>query len=705
MHRMVTQRTLLGVLGTALISGSAFAAGPFLDELPTVVISDQMNKTDVANNPTLPYDPFTAPTRNIYRFTDSFVLADFVFFQDNSTAAKETVVYNFLEWEDNGSELVPVADGSQTITINGAAGDQAFGGTLGDFNFGSDPDVVSAGALDYVDTFYTGPDPNNPTNPQGLSDVEGATPFLKRSYIQWFMASPNGLDVATDIQEVITTNSPVFDPDMDMFVRYDFATTGPIDTGFLTCELVLDELSNWSFVAGNLITDYSVVPNNPIAVYGTPAYEPPTTTAALTNGLTDAGTMAIDISVDGSAPNQVSTSAGFSTALWSPQVALVSSYNGSTAALPNALPGASVSADTVYVARATISNTAQDTANVARIANVRTRLGEAGVVGLGEAESNLALGSANHIASATTRVHRTYFYALGDGTGSTYGPDIADRNLSFSIDVLDLFTDLLTDGVTIELSKVDILSFELSDLGSPTVVLNQGGEVGVDYNLAAGVQAPPAGAVPFSANWTFSSLIDSFPAIAAERVATGAANPSSLSIDYQAGNGTTVAAWAGETVAGISNDSLIVAEYYVSTTNMTPDNRGSARVLLNAAAEGRLELFNFFMNSTDAFDAQTDFSGPTPTGLAPGDVTGLEAAAKRVVVIMDPQKVAGGTVDVGLAAEVVLFDAFSIADTTVNPPVDLSFFLPGAANGNLTVNGVVVSTYPLSPDIAAFECP
>ena len=716
MHRMVTQRTLLGVLGTALLGGSVFAAGPFLSELPTVVISDQMNQADVAANPATPYDPFTAPTRNIYRFTDAVVLADYVFFQDDSPAAKSTVKYVFEELEDNGSSLVPVAPGSQTIQINGAVGTQGFGGTLGDFNFPALPDVVSAGALDFLDVFYTGPDPNNPTNPQGLSDVEGATPFVKRSYISMYVASPNGLDVGNDVFEVITTNAPVYNPEADEFVRYDFATTGPVDTGFLTCELVLDELSNWTFSAGYIYPDYSVVPYDPISVYSSPP-DPGTTTATLVNGFTAAGTQSIPVSVDGTASGLGGSGATF---LFSPQLVLLSSYgSGSTGgnlltspSFANALPGTAVKKDTVYMARATVANTAQTSANVARIPEVRFRLGEAAVAGLGEATSLIAVNSPNHIAVNTTRVHRMYFYALADGTGATLGANIADRNLNFSFDVIDLFTDLLTDSVTLELQKVEILSFTLDRLGAPAVALNQGGVAGVDYTLAAGVPAPPAGAAPFTANWAFSNLIESFPAIAAERVATGTrgAGDKSLSISYQAGNGGTVAGWAGEIIPSVANDKLVVAEYYVSTTH-DPSNTDAApgRVRLqNAAPEGRIELFTFRGATSDTPDAQTNFADPNnPVGLAPGSVTGLTAAARRIVVIMEPQLVSAGTMNVELGADVDLYDPFNFFDITQDPPVgfDPPFFFPGARNGNMTVNGVVVSIYDRPQDLVDFSCP
>jgi hypothetical protein len=309
-----------------------------------------------------------------------------------------------------------------------------------------------------------------------------------------------------------------------------------------------------------------------------------------------------------------------------------------------------------------------------------------------------------------------YFYALADGDGASLGANIADRNLNFGFDIVDLFTNLLSDDVTIELQKVDILSFELASLGAPTVALNQGGQAGVDYTLAAGVAAPPAGTVPFSGDWAFSNLIDQFPAIAAERVATGSrgTGDSSLSIDYQAGDGGTQAEWGGQTVSGIANESLVVAEYYVSTTHDTGNPAivpGPGKLQLSATPTtiGRTDGFNFRAAVSNVADGQTDFTDVNnPVGLAPGSVTGLTSAAKRIVVVMEPQLVAGGSVDISLSAAVELYDPFNFADISQDPPVGFDpplFFLTGARNGNMTVNGVVVSIYDRPQDLVDFACP
>lgn len=720
MHRTVTQRTLLGVLGTALLSGGVFAAGPFLDELPTVVISDQMTRAEVEANPLTPYDPFTAPTRNIYRFTDAFVPADYITFEGDMASVR----YIFQELTDTGSELVPVAAGAQTITINGAPGNQSITGIKDDFNFGTDPSVTNA--LTFVDVFYTGPDPNNPTNPQGLSEVEGETPFLKRSYISMWVGAQTGLDVGQSTFEVITTNTPVYDPEADAFVRYDFATTGPVDTGFLQCELVLDELSNWSLTSFFYNYDINVNPINPTFVYSSPP-APPTVLPGLVGGFTPAGTTAIGVSVDGTAPGTVVPGLPGFEEFFSPQIALLDSYGlgnlSSLAGAPsfaNALPGTQVVKDRVYMARTTVANTAQSGTDPGRLPALRFRLGETAIAGLGLAIDQINDLSPNNIAVGTTRVHRSYFYALADGTGASFGPDIADRNLTFGFDVVDTLGSVFTDDVTFELRKVEILSFELANLGAGDTVLNVGGQVGSDFTLASGVAAPPADPAPFGFEWVYASTIDALP-FASERVTVGTRGASDefLSIDYSAGLGNTIASWdtrgtfdaeLPEILNGIPNDSIVVAEFYLSTTHdPATANPAETRIALTDAAaggEGRGSEFRFRPSLADVDDGQT----VDGVGRAPGSVTGLEAAAKRYVVIIEPQSQVNTEVGLRLGAVINLIDALTFPDLSQDPPVVVEiggepFVFAQNQNGNLTINRVVVTVYPRPQDLIDFECP
>ena len=498
------------------------------------------------------------------------------------------------------------------------------------------------------------------------------------------------------------------------------------------CELVLDEMSNWTWRAGYTLDDFSVIPNNPVSVYSSPP-RPPRTTATFAGGQTMPGTEAIDLSVDGQAPGTITVSPGLQ--LINSEIASLDSYGpGDTQSLAgapslaNALLGAQVEEGRVHVARATVANTWQRLSPSAppgsqkgpgRMPAQRLPHGEKTQAGLGLAIDQVTDLSANHIVEGTERDHRVYFHAMASGRGEDHGAQFADRNLTFGVDVIDILGGLLTDDVTLELRKLEVLSLDLADLGPGTVVLNQGGEPGTDFVLAAGTPEPPPSPDPFSPEWVFSSLIDSYPLIAPQRVAMGqrGSGDRALSMQHAAGAGNTVAGWdtrltrnqdLPEIVSAVPNDSIVVAEFYLSASHDPNTARpAETRVMLSdTVTEGRSAEFRFRAAAGDVPDGQTTGD----TGLAPGATTGLQSAASRHVVILEPQCQSNPEVGLRLGAFVSLFDSFQFADLSTDPPGVFTlggepFVFSAMSNGKMTIHRVVVTVYPRPDALLGDEWP
>lgn len=734
MRNRVPKKALFAAAGAALLSGSVFAAGPTVDGIPTVVISDQMDKASVDADPANPYDWHTDSTRNVYRYIDALNLADYVNYQDNSQASLEQVHYIFQEWEDDGGgNLTPVADGSQTIQINGEVGDQSLPSpaTKGDFDFANDPNVWAAGAIDFNNLYRTGPDPDNPTNPSGISG-----PFTDNAYISLYVASQAAADVDVDVFRVITTNEAQFDPATGAMARYDFLSGG--GGSILTCELVMDDLSHWTWAYGGLTgSDGAILGDffkNPQGGYDG-AYSaskdlpghPGVTREAFAEGLggtwSAAGSDFLTLQSDATAADTVVVGTSAFAPLLSPQFGGWQSYRvDAPSTYANAVPAANVMAGRVYVARFEVSATTPASVPT-RMPDYRFRLGDTGTNGVGNTSDEYTDFSANHL-TADARQHRTYFYAHVDGDG--YGEGYNPRNLTAVFDVLDFYNAAFNDTNVVQLDKVDVLSFDRADLGEGTVVLNEGGAAGTDFTLAAGQMAPPPGGADFGAYWQSQDINDGF-GFGGIRPVAFSGGAKALEINYEGGPALTVASWSpsgvpastgSEIIDNVPNGSLVALDVWLSSTDgATANNKlAQTRISLQAQAygetgdpgatpavlQGRAALFSF---NADNNNVDPAYGNGEENGLLAPDPLKLETGAKRYTVMIEPQVATGSTIDLRPIIEVILYDGLEFAaDFGAWPPVGTGVWVGRESAGNLTINHVTATVYTAPDGIADAVC-
>ena len=124
------------------------------------------------------------------------------------------------------------------------------------------------------------------------------------------------------------------------------------------------------------------------------------------------------------------------------------------------------------------------------------------------------------------------------------------------------------------------------------------------------------------------------------------------------------------------------------------------RVMLSdTVTEGRSAEFRFRAAAGNVPDGQTTGD----TGLAPGAITGLQTAAKRHVVIIEPQSPSNPEGGLRLGAFVSLFDSLQFPDLSTDPPgvftlVGQPFVCSAMSNGAMTIHRVLVTVYP-RPDV------
>jgi hypothetical protein len=718
MRNRVPQKTLIATAGAILLGGSVFAAGPMIDGIGTVVISDQMSKAEVEANPTTPFDLMTEATQNLYRFPNAFDLSDYVNPGGALPSDYEATKFIFQESVDDGAKaLVPVTDGEQTIQINGEVGDQSLPtpATKADFDFANDPDVWNAGDIDFLNVYRTGPDPDNPTNPSGIDG-----PFTDTSYISMYVAREDADDIDVDIFTVVTTNEAQFDPAAGEMVRYDFHSDAG---GILTCLLVGDDMSGWLYsyqgftgTDGAIVGDYFADPQDSWSIYTDPPALPATPGVTLESfsdeGLggirAAAGSDFLSLATDGTPPGLVNGARSALGAWLAPQYGGFQSYRVDLpSTYGNSIPPDQVVAGTAYMARFYIAST--DATTAIRRPNNRFRIGDTGVNGIGNLSDELLDNSPSQLGDNESRIHRAYFYALADGTG--YGEGFNDRAINLNYDQLDLFSDILNDDSSTQLDKVEVLSFDPADLGEGTVLMNQGGVVGTDFTLASGQPAPPDGQGDFGEEW-WSQDVNlafgvtgrpvSFVPDGVELPGTPVpAGTKSLQINYGGELVDDVAKWTTVAAAltDIGNDSLLVMDVWLSSTDgATADNTlAQTRISLLSTDAGRGALFSF--NADNIASDNTEENGLlAPTPLA------LETGAKMYRVIIEPQSVTGTGTFVP-AIEAILYDSIEWADDFgVWPPVGNGVWLGGTGAGNLTVDRVVVTSYPVPAEFISGSC-
>jgi hypothetical protein len=689
MHKGFQLKTL-GVLAAALLSGSVFATGPTLDDLPTVIMTDRMNNADVTTDPANPFDYFTDETQNIYRFTDAFVLSDYV----NYSLNEANVNYLFTETD---ASLVQRTGVNRRILINNdLAHDTSAAPTVTEINTANN-DIVGAGSLDFRDLFFTTWSSNDqsgvPTlNPfpgngnANLAAVGGGTvdpgDLNETSIISIFVADETLLNSDTKSFNVITTNDPAFLSDT-------LSSTGSI-FAFEDC---WDDFGGWATFRtsgqGVFFDQQTTPPNDDwYESNALPTFTPATTTQAGAVGTYD-GIPAASASV------RLQTSVGVPSGdppyniILAPEFAFVQSgdYNNNNTAFIAATAG------NFYMYRWTVSNARTQAAVLGEVTNIRFRSGAPDDRTNGNALDEFDTGT-NSIAG--NRSVRSYFYATGNG------------NIIGGLDVVDVASDDI--GTDITLSQLEVFRFSRTDLEAlgGTVVFNQGAPT---FTTGDGT-TPPAGSSTFDLTntWVAGQLNPNAGAAGSVRpIQTTGSGANVLVLDATATNAAAnnFGDWssnAGQSVDfindfAVSNGQLAVLDVWMKSPDAsTPNNvLPSARIQIqgnrfyNGAdqgvpnSQGRSASLNFATDNSTPANAVGD---PNPSLLA------LGLTSKRYTAAFEPQLVSGeteleGFVLVGMTA----FDCFPDFDENGSPDIQ-----DGDQNGTFQIERVVVTVYDLPAD-------
>jgi hypothetical protein len=414
MRKGFTSKTLT-VLGAALLSGSVFAAGPVVDGIPSVIITDKMSAAEVEANPTTPFDYLATETQNIYRFTDALSLTDYVALPDGGDIA--TVKWLFTESETDGT-LITGTD--RAIVIDE---DKVGEESVPDFAAvtGSGYDLVTE-PLDFR---------NDAANPTQTYLADPAIPLPDNRLLTVFAASTDAEvedTVGVGVFEVITTNEAEFLSDGLSAATSIF---DPVDC--------IEGFDSWQYTAVTQILNSFVTPPTLSTAVAAPSRTP---NVAL-GGTAPAGTADLGHAT-------VANAGSSGIAGISPQIAFWESA-GTGVGIPT-------TKGNIYLARWQVSTTASasDEAAVAAQENIRFRMGQSTTAGAGVAVDEVTKGE-NHIDDAG-RGHRSYYYAH------------EDDDIFLAFDAVDI-TDVGLINTT--LSQVELFAADRSGL-SGTVLFNQG---------------------------------------------------------------------------------------------------------------------------------------------------------------------------------------------------------------------------------------
>lgn len=690
MHKGLTQATL-GVLGAALLSGSVFAAGPTLDRLPTVIITDRHSEADVATLPSgSEYDFLTAATENIYRFTGAFDLADYV---AQDPADTGDVRFVFTELDGGG---VPLAGGARTIGINQVLGLESEP-TYSDVASGQ-----SVGVLDFVNEARTGSD--------GSTNLPGPDPggaFIDSAVLKLFIASTDAATnqaVASDTFTVITTN------DIGPLGTFTSVTgdTLSLATSIYTPELSVDDLAGWLTTISSGVPDFSIIPPTPfngtawndwVSFYESaqPAVLAPTPNVSVpafigTVNVTGSPTPTLSISTLASPTAAAGTPAGFA-----PQFGAWGSGRrdlSSSVALP-------VTKGRAYVARWNVSGSSIPSTHVA---DVRFRMGEATTLGFGQQSSHMTLNSSNQIVGGSPLEHRSYFYAHEDG------------EILFLYDVFDFYTAASTSvfpnghsNYTLTLDRLDVLSFNPADLGAGTVLLNHGGAV----SLAAGEDAPPSGETGFNTT-TVWGYQENENAGSANRQVTPGQSAGELSVTMTAGDGSAIATWdtlpfllnsntdpalRQEIITGVQNGKIVRVDFWISSPQGGTANNNLPIVRYGIQTDawgpsGQLSPTVIFQGRTE-FHTWTAWNRVGPdVGQDVNPVMALQTGDRRYSLFFEPNIRAAGAdaIDFRPVWQAYSFPIIRQADIS-DPLINADPFM----QGTVRVRRVVVTSYDHPP--------
>jgi hypothetical protein len=427
-----TSKFLLGVFAASMLAAGASAECPeFSGSIPTVVITDRLA------DPSTDFDGAngTSATSNVFRFSDAFILADFI---DEGDIAVGDIRYLWNEFAyDTGSSdyaTTPSTGSARAISING---NLAFATvpTYGDIttvgNTLSDTD-----ALDFRNVALSAATPEDgpfsapTTSSLGLEGSKRLT-----LYIAGVAVDCDGTtDLATFDVFTVTDGGDRFS-DSNVFTPYTSYGTTPANA---------NTFASWTFVT----FDDANVSRTPSVANG---------------GTAPGGTTAVGFSTTGAY-------AGGALAAW---------FKGTAVA---------TTADSVYRSVATVTSTAAANSSVL----VRQRFGSTSLGDLGQGEAHFIAGAAAGPASTDGSFSWPLWAwtksapdAINGGTGQADEP-------AYFIDYID---GSATFGHSFTVSQLVIESTTRAALGAGTVIRNVGETT---LSTDEGV-TPAAGATDFGA--------------------------------------------------------------------------------------------------------------------------------------------------------------------------------------------------------------
>lgn len=727
MHKGFT-RTTLSVIGAALLSGSVFAAGPTLSNLPTVIITDKAKEGAFTPcdtfSPALPYDGgepnvLTAATENRYRFTEALNLADYVN-AGESTLGQVNYLFEEFNSDASGAEGALRTGSARAIVING---NEAF--TAGSVDrtavlSNSAGNLQDDNLLSFVDQIRSGGDGSAPgPDPGGV--------FTDYALLKFYVASSNPATadaiVSMKTMNVITTND---DPDC-------IGDRLSVGTSIFTPEECVDDFVGWyrsTFgglpdVSQNLAANATSFSGNwtanaPGRALPNPTGSATSTAFASSIPVTESPTPLLRVETDASPGNTGTTNANFA-----PQYAAWLSWRRDIASVKTTVP---VTANKVYMIRWTVSVPAAfQSATSPQIPDVRFRVGEATNLGIGQAHDVLPAPGANGIVGAGVQEHRSYFYAPANTPSGA--------EIGFMFDVFDFYQGtgggFHTEGAAnygLELSKIEVFSFDRGDLQGANIEMNHGAAT----VTTADSTTPPSGSSPFTqfnlatsqTTGDWENRNSSFTQPTSNRNPSGTFAADLLTMSLVAGNHNAIGEWdprgfvlkqdpsfapdntANEIVSDIPNSKLLFVDAWLSSPQATTANNHlpvmrvgfrtdvygetglSQASPVRQITQGRVAYIEFrAWNRTDAEDVG-DLVAPT---------NALEANAKRYTAVMEPQIRTGSTIDV---RPFVQFWSFPL-DLTATPG---SFRDDRSDAGTMRIHRVVITSYDL-PTLPDSNCP
>lgn len=715
-------KTTLGVLSAALLSGTVFAAGPTVTQPPSVIITDKHQAADVLilSGTNQEYDFLTDATENRFRFTNAFKLTDYV---SHPTIANAKYLFTEKAVDGSGNPTGGIlTGGSRTIKIDGSLG------------FAAAPtwaDVTGSGAavqktvpyagLDFINSFRS-PDPDNPT------DFNQNPTFNDSAYITLYVgATDDGTNTVNSTKSfyVYTTNDPTNTGD-----RFSAPTS------IFTRETCYNDFNGWVYIDratqyGNL---YAIAGNatavSAFAVNTKPAAVSPAVTAFTAVA---ASTPKLSIATDGTlggtfvsspTPGAKPTGASDLYAFMTPQYAAWGTWSriiGVASGTP-----LNAAADKLYMARWTFNGTGGPAtqADSPKLPLVRIRIGAADAFGNGVQYDGFPTNGLNTIVG--NRVHRSYYYSH------------SASKIGFAYDLVDYWdpgnTAVYPNGninYTLELSKLEVFSFDRSQLTGATVLLNQGD---TSTFATSDSTTPPSGAVAFQSPAATPAV--TLPAagtiwwgrVSRENFTTGtrgfavSGNGSKLSMTAATGmegallswdtygtllGNTAIGAAPQEIIQGVANNKLVFMDAWMSTTAGANHAIGNLRIGMNSdiyngttalsASQGRFVYHLAY--ATNRTLAGTDFNDgqPITSGMA------LSAVPRRWTIAYEPQLVAASTTTLSLRPAIDLYSYPVVLPASDNRPV----WNPYYDAGTVDIHRVVITTYDPPSDLTSVgsDCP